>query len=110
MVHTAVEAAKSLQLENISARVVNMHTVKPIDTEIITNAAKETKAIITLEEHQAIGGLGSAVAEVLSEYHPTKMRIIGVNDEFGETGTLEELFKSKGLTVERVEKEVKELL
>lgn len=110
MLHTAIESAKSLQLENIGARVINIHTIKPIDTDLIATAAKETNAIVTIEEHQAVGGLGSAVAEVVSEYHPAKIRIIGVDDEFGESGTPQELYESKALTVERVEKEVKELL
>jgi len=93
MVGVALEAREELLKDGIDARVINIHTIKPIDKEIIIKAAKETGAIVTAEEHNIIGGLGSAVSEVLSEEYPTKMRRIGVNDTFGESGDGEELLR-----------------
>ncbi len=98
MVSFALEAAKILADEGISARVVNIHTIKPIDKDIIIKAAKETGAIVTAEEHNVIGGLGSAVAEVLCENSPCPMRRIGTQDVFGRSGTPAELFEEYGLT------------
>jgi len=109
MVSKAVEAAKVLKDEGISARVIDIHTIKPIDEEILVKAAKETKAIITVEEHNIIGGLGGAVCEVLGEKCPTKVLRIGVNDEFGQSGKGEELLELYGLTVENIVKKAKEI-
>lgn len=92
-VHDALEAAKLLEKKNISTKVINMHTIKPIDKDSIINAAKQTKAIITVEDHNIINGLGSAVAEVIAESHPTKFKRIGINDLFGQSGSPEELKK-----------------
>jgi transketolase len=97
MVHESLKAAEILQKENISARVINMHTIKPIDAECIIKAAQETGAIVTAEEHQVNGGLGSAVAEVLSQKHPVPLEMVAVQDKFGETGTPEELLKAFNL-------------
>lgn len=97
MVWEALEAAKELEEINISARVINIHTIKPIDIEILVKAAKETKMIVTIEEHQIYGGLGSAVAEVLSKHHPTHIEMIGMNDRFGESGKPIELMEKFGL-------------
>ena len=91
MVNEALIAADMLKEENINVRVINMSTIKPIDTELIIKAAKETKAIVTAEEHSIIGGLGSAVSEVVSENHPVKVKKVGLNDCFGESGTPGEL-------------------
>ncbi len=102
MVHVSLKAAEILQQENISARVVNMSSIKPIDDELIVSCAKETKAIITAEEHSIIGGLGSAVSEVLSEQCPVPMRRIGINDTFCSSGTAADLFEHYGLTAENV--------
>ncbi|MBW2975803.1 transketolase family protein [Candidatus Woesearchaeota archaeon] len=110
LVHIAMEAARELKKQKISARVINIHTIKPIDKELILKAAKETKAIITAEDHSIIGGLGSAVAEVVSENHPVKIRRIGVNDEFGQSGKPDELYKKYGLTKENIMKSAIELL
>lgn len=93
MVSEALEAAKILKIENIDARVINMHTIKPIDERIIIESAKITGAIVTAEEHQIYGGLGSAVAEVLAQKHPTPLEMIAVNDTFGESGDPEGLLK-----------------
>jgi len=110
LVHIALEAAEELKKQNISARVINIHTIKPIDKDIIIKAAKETKAIVTAEDHSIIGGLGSTVAEILSENHPTKIKRIGVNDQFGQSGKPDELYQKYGLTKEEIIKASKALL
>ena len=94
MVSEAIQAAQLLQKENISARVVNMHTIKPIDEEMIVKCASETGAIVSAEEHQIHGGLGSAIAEVLVSHKPVPMEMIAVKDSFGETGSPQELLKA----------------
>lgn len=93
MVYEALEAAKILEKEDIDARVINMHTIKPIDEKAVVDAAKETGAIVTAEEHQMYGGLGGAVAEVLVKKAPVSMEMIAVRDTFGETGSPQELLK-----------------
>jgi transketolase len=93
LVSESLKAAEILKQQNIDARVVNMHTIKPIDKECIIQAAGETGAIVTAEEHQANGGLGSAVAEVVVQNSPVPMRIIAVHDRFGQSGTPEELLR-----------------
>lgn len=98
MVDTAIQAKDELEKQGISARVINIHTIKPLDSEILVKAAKETGAIVTVEEHSVIGGLGSAVAETLSEEYPTPVIKVGVKDTFGESGKPEELLKKYGLT------------
>jgi len=110
MVNEAIIAADMLKEENINVRVINMSTIKPIDTELIIKAAKETKAIITAEEHSIIGGLGSAVSEVVSENHPTIVKKVGVNDSFGESGTPNELLEKYGLNAKNIVEKVKEAL
>lgn len=98
MVWEALEAAKKLEEEGVDARVLNIHSIKPIDEEAIIKAAKDTGAILTVEEHQIYGGLGSAVAEVVSQHHPVKMKIMGMPDCFGESGQPEELLDKYWLT------------
>ncbi len=98
MVWEALQAAYLLKKDGIHARVINIHTIKPIDREIIVTAAQETGAIITAEEHQVAGGLGSAVAEVLAAAFPVPIKFIGVLDHFGESGEPKELMKKYGLT------------
>ncbi|WP_434798044.1 transketolase family protein [Terrisporobacter vanillatitrophus] len=110
MVNEAIIAADMLKEENINVRVINMSTIKPIDTQLIIKAAKETKAIVTAEEHSIIGGLGSAVSEVVSENHPTIVKKVGVNDIFGESGTPNELLEKYGLTAKNIVEKVKEAL
>ena len=109
MVGMALEAAKMLEEEGISARVINIHTIKPIDEEIITKAAKETGAIVTAEEHYIMGGLGSAVTEVVCANAPVPVKIIGT-DRFGKSGKPAELFKEYGLTPENIVKNVKDAI
>ncbi len=105
MVSQAMLAADTLAKQNISAEVINLHTIKPIDTKTIINSAKKTGRIITVEEHQITGGMGSAVAEVLSENFPTKIKRIGMNDSFGESGKADDLLEKYSLTDQNVVKE-----
>ncbi|HRR36134.1 MAG TPA: transketolase C-terminal domain-containing protein, partial [Clostridia bacterium] len=102
MVGSALEAYEILKAQGILARVINIHTIKPIDREIIIKAAKETGAIVTAEEHTIIGGLGSAVCEVLSEEYPVPVKRIGIEDKFGKSGKPNELLKLYGLTPEDI--------
>lgn len=110
MVYESMVAAEALKAEGISARVINIHTIKPIDEEIIIKAAKETGLIVTAEEHSVIGGLGSAVCDVVSANCPVKVVKIGVNDVFGYSGPATQLLKEFGLCSENVVKTVKEAL
>lgn len=110
MTSKAIEAAEILKAEGINARVVNIHTIKPIDRDIIVRAAKETKGIVTAEDHNVIGGLGGAIAEVLAREYPTKMQMVGIEDRFGVSGTSEQLMEIFGLTVENIISKVKVLL
>jgi len=103
-------AAEALKKEKISARVINLHTIKPIDRDIIIKAAKETGAVVTAEEHTVIGGMGSAVSEVLSQSFPVPMEFIGVKDRFGESGDPKELFKLFGLTADDIVKAAKKAI
>lgn len=110
MVPMAFEAAQKLKADGISVRVINMATIKPIDKDIIIQAAKETGAIVTAEEHNIIGGLGSAVAEVLCENCPVPMKRVGTQDRFGQSGKPAELLEIYGLTAENIAKNVKDVL
>ena len=110
MVNEAILAHEALKSEGINARVINMSTIKPIDRELIINAAKETGAIVTAEEHSIIGGLGSAISEVVSEECPVVVKKVGVKDTFGESGTPAELLKKYGLTAEDIVNSVKEAI
>ncbi|MBR2284190.1 MAG: transketolase family protein [Ruminococcus sp.] len=108
MVNEALQAAETLAAEGISARVINIHTIKPLDKDIICKAAKETGLIVTAEEHSIIGGLGSAVAEAVTECCPAKVIKIGVNDEFGHSGPAADLLREFGLSAENIVKTVKD--
>ena len=110
MVSTCLEARELLAKEGISARVVNIHTIKPIDKNILVKAAKETGALVTAEEHTIYGGLGSAVAEVLVENCPVPMARVGVEDTFGRSGTVPALMEYYGLTAENIAKKAKEVI
>ncbi|SMC23296.1 transketolase [Clostridium acidisoli DSM 12555] len=107
MVDAALEAHEILKQEGLDVRVINIHTIKPIDAEIIVKAAKETGIIITAEEHSIIGGLGSAVAEVTSENFPVPVIRVGIKDVFGESGKADELLKAYGLTAQDIVSAVK---
>ena len=110
MVAEALIAADELKKDKISARVVNMHTIKPIDKELIVKCAKETGAIVTAEEHSILGGLGGAVAEVLVENTLVPMARVGVKDMFGESGKPKELLEKYGLTSKEIIAAVKTVL
>ena len=102
-------SAEALEAEGISARVINMATIKPLDEQIVLQAAKDCGKVITCEEHSVIGGLGEAVCAVLSEKLPTPVRRIGVNDEFGHSGPAAALLKQFGLSAEHIVEVAKEL-
>jgi transketolase len=102
MVHLAVEAAEILKAEGIDAGVINIHTIKPLDTELLVKAAKATGAIVTAEEHSVIGGLGAAVAEALCETCPVPVMKVGVQDKFGKSGKVPELLEEYGLTAAEI--------
>lgn len=104
MVNESIEAAKILASKGIDATVINIHTIKPIDKDIIIEAAKNTGLVLTVEEHSVIGGLGSAVSDVLSENYPTKVIRIGVNDVYGHSGPAVDLLKEFGLSSENIVK------
>ena len=106
----AVKAAKSLEAAGIDARVIDIHTIKPLDQELVLKAAKETGRIVVAEEHNVIGGLGEAVASYLSEVYPTPVTKIGVNDTFGHSGPAVDLLKEFGLSAENIEATVKRVL
>ena len=108
MVDLALQAAKVLEGEGISARVINIHTIKPLDKDIVAAAAKETGAIVTAEEHNVIGGLGSAVAEAVCETCPVSVLRVGVQDAYGHSGKVPPLMKMYGLTVEDIVDKAKE--
>ncbi|MCC0684723.1 transketolase family protein [Clostridioides sp. ZZV15-6383] len=110
MVNEALLAQEKLQEEGISARVINMSTIKPIDKDLILKSAKETNAIVTVEEHSIIGGLGSAVSEVVGESYPAIVKKVGIKDSFGESGAPNELLKKYELTCDDIVKVVKEAI
>lgn len=106
-VSESLEAAKLLEADGISAEVINIHTIKPLDAELVTASAKKTGKVVTVEEHSIIGGLGGAVAEVLAERAPTKMLRIGVNDTFGESGPAKALIEKYGLDAKSIYEKIK---
>ena len=110
LVWKALEAAKELSASGISAEVINMHTVKPIDRDAILNSAIKTGRVLTAEEHQKNGGLGDSVAQILAEEHPCPMAFIAVNDSFGESGTPEQLLEKYGLSTENIVSAAKALM
>ena len=110
MVHKALEASKKLKDQGIDARVINIATIKPIDEEIVVKAAKETKAVVTVEEHSIIGGLGDRVASVVCDKYPTIVKKIGVKDVFGESGNPDDLLEKHGLTTDNIVETVKSVL
>ncbi|HJB94771.1 MAG TPA: transketolase family protein [Candidatus Mediterraneibacter intestinigallinarum] len=107
-VYNCLEAAEKLAEDGIDAKVINIHTIKPLDEELVVAAAKETGKVVTVEEHSVIGGLGSAVCDVLSEQAPAKVLKIGINDVFGESGPAAELLVKYGLDTESIYKKIKE--
>lgn len=110
LLHKALSVAQTLEKEGIEVEVMNLATIKPLDEEAIINLAKKTGKIVTVEEHQIAGGMGSAVAELLAKKFPVPMRFIGVNNEFGQSGTPAELIEHYGMGEKDILKAVKELL
>lgn len=110
MVAEAIDAAKELETQGIDAEVINIATIKPLDAELVVKSAKKTGKVITVEEHNVIGGLGEAVCAALSEYCPTPVKRIGVNDVFGHSGPAKDLLKQFGLSAENIVKVTKEFL
>ena len=110
MVYESLKAARMLEDEGISARVLNCPTVKPMDIRTVVDSAQETGAVVTAEEHQVMGGFGSAVAEVLCRHAPVPVRMVGVQDVFGQSGSPEELMESYGLTAQAVAGAVRDVL
>lgn len=110
MVEKSLVAAKILEVDNIRVKLYNMSTIKPIDIDAIVDAAKNTRGIITVEDHSIIGGLGSAVSEIVCQTYPTRVIRIGVNDEFGMSAKAEELYAHYGITVDNIVKYAKEIL
>ena len=110
MVGYTLEAAEMLAKDGISAKVINIHTIKPLDTDLVVSAAKETGKVVTVEEHSVIGGLGGAVCEALSEQCPVPVKRIGVNDEYGQSGPAVELLHHYKLDAEGIYGQIKEFL
>ena len=106
-VNETIEAEKMLAADGINAEIINIHTIKPLDRELVVKSALKTGKVVTVEEHSVIGGLGSAVCDVLCEEAPTKVLKIGINDVFGESGPALELIKKYGLDAEGIYKKVK---
>ena len=110
MVQKSLEAAESLSKEGVNARVVNIHTIKPIDHTLIAKCARETGAVVTVEEHNVFGGLGGAVSEVLSQEAPTPLEMVGVEDNFAESGDYEKLLEKYGLCPARIADKVRAVI
>lgn len=110
MVHESLKAAEKLKENKINVYVVNIHTIKPLDEKLVIDLAKKTNCVITAEDHNIIGGLGSAVAEVLSENYPCLMKRIGMQDRYGESGKPDELYEKYGLNAKSIVKNVRVVL
>jgi transketolase len=110
MVDSAIQAAEKLAADGIDAEVINICTIKPLDKDIIVNSAKKTGKVVTCEEHSVIGGLGSAVCDALAEEYPVKVKKIGMQDVFGESGSASDLLKKYELDGDGVYKQVKEFV
>ncbi len=111
MTAEALDAAEFLQEKGVSAEVINLHTIKPIDSETILASAKKTGCVVTAEEHQLAGGMGSAVMEVLGQNYPVPVEMVGIHDTFGESGTPRELMEKYGITSkEIIEQSLKAIL
>jgi len=110
LLHRALLAAKELEKEDIKTKVINLAVIKPIDVDAIVGIAKECKAIVTVEEHQVKGGMGSSVAEVLAQNYPVPMEFVGVQDKFGQSGTPDELIEHYGMGVGSIKDAVKKVL
>lgn len=110
LLYKALKVAKELEKKGTKVKVMNLSTIKPLDSEAVVALAKETRCIVTVEEHQIAGGMGSAVAECLSVYYPTPIEFVGVNDEFGQSGTPDELIERYGMGEEGIKKAIEKVL
>jgi transketolase len=110
LLHNAILAAQNFSQKGIAVKVLNISSIRPVDFEAIINLAKETGAIVSVEEHQVVGGLGSAVAEVLVQNYPVPMELIGIHDKFGQSGTPAELIEHYGMGVSSIEKAVERVM
>lgn len=110
MTAESIKAAKMLKDVGIDAEVINIHTIKPLDVQMVLESAQKTGAVVTAENHSVIGGLGSAVSEVLSENYPVPVRRVGINDHFGEVGLTDFLMEKYGLTAEHIVAETKKAI
>nr|MBP6948518.1 transketolase family protein [Candidatus Paceibacterota bacterium] len=110
IIYQALKAAKELEKEGIGVTVVNMPQIKPLDTTFLLRFVKDMRALVTIEEHQSAGGMGSAVAEFLSEHHPIKIARIGIDDRFGQSGKLQELYEEYGLTSSHIQEVIKRVM
>lgn len=110
MVAEAIEAGKQLEKDGINAEIINIATIKPLDKELVAASARKTGKVITVEEHNIVGGLGEAVCSALSEEYPVPVKRIGINDEFGHSGPAKDLLKQFGLSAENIVKDAKEFL
>lgn len=110
MVYEALKAAQELSEEGVEAQVINCHTIKPIDAKTLSHAAAETGAVVTVEEHQISGGLGSAVAEALAKTYPVPMEFVGMPDHFGESGAPTELLEKWGMSSKAITQKAKLVL
>jgi len=110
LVYNALLAAKELESDGLQVLVINNHTIKPLDQETILNAAKQTRAVVTVEEHQVQGGMGSAVAECLAKNFPVPMEFIGVQNQFGQSGKPEELVEHYGMGVKAIKEAVRKVI
>ena len=110
LVWEALQAAQELKTKGVSAEVINMHTIKPLDAKAILDSASRTRRVVTAEEHQKLGGLGESVAQVLAENLPTPMRFVAVEDSFGESGKPAQLMEKYGLTSTNIVSKAMELM
>jgi transketolase len=110
LLHKALLAAKALQADGIDVEVINLSTIKPLDSDALVALAKKTGRIVTIEEHQIFAGMGSAIAECLAKHHPVPMRFIGVDDQFGQSGTPEELIEHYGMGQDAIVNAVREII
>jgi transketolase len=110
LIYEAIKSAIDLEKEGFGVTVVNMPQIKPLDYGFLLRIAKDVKAIVTVEEHQAMGGLGSAVAEYLSEHHPIRIGRVGVEDRFGQSGKMNELYEEYKLSAKHIAQKVREIV
>ncbi len=110
IIYEALKAGRELEKEGIGVTVINMPQIKPLDTAFLTRFAKDMKAIVTVEEHQVSGGLGSAIAEYLSEHHPMRIARVGVEDRFGQSGKPQELYEEYGLTAKHIVEKIRSVV